>query len=53
MFVGAVVSRPTLKKWLKRYQENGVNGLIDQTRKPRFFPQPESKSTNNRLGFRA
>jgi transposase-like protein len=32
------ISRPTLRKWLKCHQENGVNGLVDRSRKPRFFP---------------
>ena len=32
------ISRPTLRKWFKRHQENGVNGLVDRSRKPRFFP---------------
>lgn len=28
------ISRPTLRKWVKRYREDGVDGLKDQGRKP-------------------
>jgi transposase len=33
------VSRPTLRKWLGRYQAQGVAGLLDQSRRPRRSPQ--------------
>lgn len=35
------ISRPTLRKWYKRYQAsglNGLNGLKDQSRKPHYSP---------------
>lgn len=32
------ISRPTLRKWLKRYSEEGVNGLQDQSRRPHSSP---------------
>lgn len=28
------ISRPTLRKWWKRYQEYGVEGLNSQSRRP-------------------
>ena len=32
------ISRPTLRKWLKRYSELGVHGLISKSRRPRASP---------------
>ena len=32
------VSRPTLRKWWRRYQEEGVAGLIDRSRRPHRSP---------------
>ena len=32
------ISRPTLRKWLKRYEELGVHGLISKSRKPKVSP---------------
>lgn len=32
------ISRPTLRKWLRRYQEDGVDGLKDKSKKPKTFP---------------
>ncbi|WP_420322202.1 IS481 family transposase [Flagellimonas sp.] len=32
------ISRPTLRKWLKRFREDGVDGLKDQSRKPLSSP---------------
>ena len=32
------ISRPTLRKWLKRYQESGVEGLRSRSRKPKNSP---------------
>lgn len=32
------ISRPTLRKWLKRYQEKGESGLIELSRRPHNFP---------------
>lgn len=33
-----MISRPTVDKWLKRYHENGLNGLQDRSRRPRHSP---------------
>src|SRR5271157_5703089 len=33
------VSRPTLRKWWRRYQAHGTAGLISQSRRPRRFAQ--------------
>ncbi len=33
------ISRPTLRKWLKRYKEGGVDALIDRSRKPMSSPR--------------
>lgn len=33
------ISRPTLRKWLKRYEEFGLEGLKDTSRKPKTSPQ--------------
>ncbi|MCF6774942.1 helix-turn-helix domain-containing protein, partial [Thiotrichales bacterium 19X7-9] len=32
------ISRPTLRKWLKRYKELGIDGLNDQSKKPHYSP---------------
>ena len=32
------VSRPTLRKWLKRYKEDGLNGLKSQSKRPTHSP---------------
>ncbi len=32
------ISRPTLRKWLQRYQEHGIEGLCDQSRRPHSSP---------------
>jgi transposase len=33
------VSRPTLRKWWRRYQAHGAAGLISRSRRPRWFAQ--------------
>ena len=33
------VSRPTLRKWWRRYQAHGTAGLISRSRRPRIFAQ--------------
>lgn len=33
------ISRPTLRKWWKRYLEKGKEGLIEQTRRPHHSPK--------------
>lgn len=32
------ISRPTLRKWFKRYQKEGIKGLADLSKKPLFTP---------------
>lgn len=32
------ISRPTLRKWSKRYHNEGINGLADQSKKPHSCP---------------
>ena len=32
------ISRPTLRKWVKRYQENGIEGLADHSKAPKGSP---------------
>ena len=32
------VSRPTLRKWVQRYQEHGLTGLCDQSKQPYSSP---------------
>lgn len=56
------ISRPTLRKWYKRYKEKGVEGLRGLSRRPKSSPKTkvtkdlESKildlRTNRRLGAR-
>jgi len=36
------ISRPTLRKWLNRYNEFGVDGLIEQSRKPKNSPKKKA-----------
>ena len=37
------ISRPTLRKWLKRYEEKGLEGLLDLSRKPHHSPGAKVK----------
>lgn len=39
------ISRPTLRKWYRRYQEHGLEGLHDRSRKP--YNSPNKKITVN------
>jgi len=32
------ISRSTLRKWLKRYQSEGIEGLRDQSKRPKTIP---------------
>ncbi|WPY01889.1 IS481 family transposase domain protein (plasmid) [Candidatus Trichorickettsia mobilis] len=36
------ISRPTLRKWLKRYAEEGITGLKELSRKPHSSPKKVS-----------
>ncbi len=40
------VSRPTLRKWYKRYLESGIDGLNGQSKKPHLSP---TKKLNSEL----
>ena len=40
--VGFSVSRKTGYKWLERYRQEGVNGLVDQSRRPKSSPSQTS-----------
>lgn len=41
------ISRPTLRKWYRRYIENGVQGLNDLSKKP--HSSPNHKLTLDRI----
>lgn len=49
------ISRPTLRKWWSRYQEHGVAGLQEESRRPRtspnrkVFPEQEQLSADLRM----
>ena len=36
------ISRPTFYKWLRRYEEKGLDGLRDRSRRPRYSPNATS-----------
>ena len=38
------ISRPTLRKWAKRYQLKGISGLVDQSKKPHLSPNKKVDS---------
>lgn len=39
------ISRPTLRKWVKRYKESGIDGLQDKSKRP--HTSPNLKITDN------
>ena|SRR5690606_16305506 len=43
------ISRPTLRKWLKRYGEYEIDGLKDQSRKPQRSPNTKVDSSIEKL----
>ncbi len=43
------ISRPTLRKWWRRYQENGINGLVSQSRRPHSSPNTKIGHEEERL----
>lgn len=43
------ISRPTLRKWFRRYQENGLEGLKDQSRRPHTSPNSKVGSKEELL----
>lgn len=38
------ISRPTLRKWYRRYLETGIDGLNDQSKKPHLSPNQKLNS---------
>jgi len=48
------VSRPTLRKWVRRYQQAGVDGLIGKSKKPHSSPNQKNNTqrTDWILGLR-
>ncbi len=43
------VSRPTVDKWISRYEREGAGGLEDYSRAPRHSPQQTSEAVATRL----
>ena len=43
------VSRPTLRKWVRRYEEYGIDGLADRSKKPRISPHTKVTTNHERL----
>ena len=40
------ISRPTLRKWFRRYEDHGISGLIDLSRRPHHSPNQKLTSQN-------
>lgn len=40
------ISRPTLRKWWRRYQESGEAGLVSQSRRRHRLPEPKVQPTD-------
>ena len=49
------ISRPTLRKWWRRYQKQGINGLTSLSRRPHRSPNTKAGEKEERLilAFRA
>ncbi len=43
------ISRPTLRKWLRRYEEQGVEGLKGHSRKPQNSPAKKVTEEHERI----
>ena len=43
------ISRPTLRKWLRRYEESGVEGLNNKSRRPLQSPNKKVTDEQERL----
>jgi transposase-like protein len=43
------ISRPTLRKWLKRYRQFGLNGLNEQSRRPHTIHTKVTDSDEQRI----
>jgi len=48
------ISRPTLRKWLKRYEAHGEEGLVSQSRRPQNSPNRKISEETEQwiIGFR-
>jgi len=42
------ISRPTLRKWVKRYEKSGVEGLQSKSRRPKYSPNKKINEQNER-----
>ncbi len=42
------MSRPTLRKWLRRFEEEGVEGLIFRSRRPTNSPPTKIQSEHEK-----
>jgi transposase InsO family protein len=43
------VSRPTLRKWVRRYEEHGMDGLADRSKKPKTSPRTKVTTDHEEL----
>jgi len=43
------ISRPTLRKWWIRYQEKGIDGLQEESRRPKSSPAQKVQSVHEQL----
>jgi len=43
------ISRPTLRKWLRRYHQNGIKGLESQSRRPHTSPKTKVGNIESNL----
>jgi Transposase and inactivated derivatives len=43
------ISRPTLRKWVRRYQQFGLDGLADHSRRPK--KSPKKKIDDEKIGW--
>lgn len=43
------ISRPTLRKWWVRYQEKGIDGLQEESRRPKSSPSQKVQSVHEQL----
>lgn len=43
------VSRPTLRKWYRHYQQEGVQGLIEQSKKPHSSPNQKINDERTKI----
>lgn len=43
------ISRPTLRKWYRRYLKEGVKGLVDESKKPHSSPNQKINNQSTKL----